>query len=278
MKSRQLLFFCIAIIMAVALYFSNSKYIDKPQESNNMHQEQKQLQQNNDDKKNIVSTKQAIIKKDVQAEKKDTKNNQTARFIETIDFKTLPKATMIQTKSTYENIGDLCDKNPVVTEFFSYGCPGCSSVAPFFNTWLKSKKNNVKFIRYPVDIHDPNDMLAKAFYTNKYLGYDKLDQVDAVLFDLGTNPRNMVNINTIVNKLKLVIPNFDEKKYMETFNNISQATISQGKSLFRKYKLTGTPSVVVNNKYIVKLNSYDRMFATINHLTEREDTVCPSNS
>ena len=52
-----------------------------------------------------------------------------------------------------------------VIEFFWYGCPHCYHFEPDLNAWLKTKPDDVVFIRQPAVFNERWAAHAKMFYT-----------------------------------------------------------------------------------------------------------------
>ncbi len=57
-----------------------------------------------------------------------------------------------------------------VIEFFSYGCPHCSDLEPFLQSWAKTMPADVQFVRVPVMFQDRWKALAKVYYTLDAMG------------------------------------------------------------------------------------------------------------
>lgn len=68
-----------------------------------------------------------------------------------------------------------------VIEFFWYGCPHCYSFEPSLSKWLKTKPDNVDFIRIPAVFSEEWGNHAKAYFTAEALGV--VDAVHSDLFD-----------------------------------------------------------------------------------------------
>jgi len=57
-----------------------------------------------------------------------------------------------------------------VREFFWYGCPHCYKLEPYLETWLKTKPEDVDFVRIPGVMNRSWELHGKAFYVAKSLG------------------------------------------------------------------------------------------------------------
>src|SRR5260370_40904257 len=50
-------------------------------------------------------------------------------------------------------------------EFFSYGCPHCSDLAPYLQSWAKTARADVQFVRVRVMFQDRWKPLDKTYET-----------------------------------------------------------------------------------------------------------------
>src|SRR6476620_7429308 len=96
-------------------------------------------------------------------------------FLAVLSFATAGAADLVEGK----NYARLKVPQPVesgkkieVIEFFSYGCPHCSDLEPYLQTWLKTAPADVQFRRVPVMFQDRWKALAKAYYTREAMGED----------------------------------------------------------------------------------------------------------
>lgn len=92
------------------------------------------------------------------------------QFIEGKDYQTVASAQLSTNK----------DKTPLITEFFSYGCPWCYKIDAPLNDWATRMGKSAHLERIPV-VFKPNwDLYAKAYYTAKTLAMS--DKMNAILF------------------------------------------------------------------------------------------------
>jgi thiol:disulfide interchange protein DsbA len=162
-------------------------------------------------------------------------------------------------------------KKVEVIEFFWYGCPHCLEFEPDLNGWLKTKPQNVLFIRQPAVFNDQWAAHAKAFYTAEALGVS--DKLHADFFE------------AIQHKKEKLLTEDDQAKFFVA-HGIDEAAFHQAYKSFAvdskmriatvqgaKYGITGTPSLVVNGKYLVspgKSKSFSRMIEITNALIALE--------
>lgn len=142
------------------------------------------------------------------------------------------------------------DVNKVeVVELFWYGCGHCYNFEPIINQWKTSKPAHVNFYRSPAMWGGPMELHAKAFYAAKALGV--LETVHTPLFVTLNVERKKLNTPESIADLFADYGVARDKtlKALTSFGVLSQ--VRQANARARSYKITGTPEVVVNGKYLV---------------------------
>jgi thiol:disulfide interchange protein DsbA len=158
-----------------------------------------------------------------------------------------------------------------VAEVFMFGCPGCNNMEPHIQNWLGRKADYVEFVRIPAPWNAAAIVHARAYYTAEALG--KAEEIDGDFFN-----EIHVNRNLLETEAKLAAffakHGVDEAAFKSTFNSFAvNAKVKQAESLIERYKVTSTPTVIVNGKYATAgslAGSYDAWFAIIDDLAARE--------
>lgn len=151
-----------------------------------------------------------------------------------------------------------------VLEFFYYGCPHCYHLQKYIDPWLKKLPKDVEF-RYVPTIFDDNWLrLAKTYYALDVLGLEpKLhgavyDAVQVQNIDLG-NEASLLDwaakqgINR--NKLSSAYASFS-----------TQVNVAKSKQMTKSYGIMGTPSLVVDGKYLTSPGLTKSLPGTISEL------------
>ena len=158
-----------------------------------------------------------------------------------------------------------------VVEVFWYACGHCYLLEPKLEAWSrKGKPVNAELVRLPATWNNTLKTHARVFYTMELLGKQNL------------NPEIWREINVKGNRL-------DTPAAIETFftsRGVSKADfqkafagfavdskIMKAEDLNRRYKISGTPTVIVNGKYVTDISmagSEDKLFEVINALVARE--------
>jgi thiol:disulfide interchange protein DsbA len=163
-----------------------------------------------------------------------------------------------------------------VLEFFWYGCIHCYHLEPSMHAWLNRKPADVDF-KYQPTIFDVTSWspLARFFYAMDAMGlagkyHD--DMFNAIHREgknqLVTNPRAMADW--------LAAKGVDRQKFLDTYNSFAVNTRTQRAiEMTRAYDVQGTPSVVIDGRYMTSpsmaLNAdqsinYDRFFAVVDQI------------
>ena len=152
-----------------------------------------------------------------------------------------------------------------------YSCPHCFTFEPFIEQWNESKADYINFVRIPAAWNALAELHARAFYTAQVLG--KEEEMHAPFFREFHVNRNYLDSE---DKLRDFFGQFgvDAETFDNTFNSFAVHTkVQRAKDLVMRYRVTGTPGVVVQGKYLTSgtmAQSYENWFAIINELAAVE--------
>lgn len=158
-----------------------------------------------------------------------------------------------------------------VMEFFWYGCPHCYHFEPFIKAWLKTKPDNVVFVRQPAVFNAHWAAHAKAFFTAEALGV--LDKLHEDLYDAIQNKKETLESESDLAKF-FAERGVKEEDFHKAYKSFGvDAKMRQAEVLAPSYGVDGTPTIIVNGKYRVgaaKAKSFDKMIETTNFLIKKE--------
>ncbi len=151
-----------------------------------------------------------------------------------------------------------------VTEFFWYGCPHCYRFAPQIEEWRQSKPDDVDFRHIPAVLSERWALHGRAFFAAQALGV--LDQFHMAMFramhEDGKRMRSEEEIGEFVNSLGL-----DGEEFVGAMNSLGVNTrMQRARDLQQTYGVSGTPSVVIDGRYITsgsQAGSFERMIQVI---------------
>jgi len=158
-----------------------------------------------------------------------------------------------------------------VVEVFWYACGHCYLLEPKLEAWeKKGKPANVELIRMPAVWNEVLKTHARLFYTIEILGRPEL------------NSEAFREINVRGNRLDTPdkIESFftsrgvSKADFQKTFSGFAvESKLARAIDLNKRYRITSTPTVVVNGKYVTDAGmagGEDKLFQVINALAARE--------
>jgi len=168
-----------------------------------------------------------------------------------------------------------------VLELFWYGCPHCNEFEPTLNKWLKTKPDDVKFVRVPAIFRQSWATHARAYYTAEALGV--LDKVHSEIFDeIHQKGKKTVALLDEVDIEKFFVKHGVKKEdFKRTWDSfVVQSRVRRAATLTRSYGINGVPAMVVNGKYRTSAKeagiqdpskvTNDQMMKVVDWLVERE--------
>lgn len=156
-----------------------------------------------------------------------------------------------------------------VREFFYYGCTHCFDLERAVNGWLRTKPKDVEFVRTPAILSAKWEVLGRAFYVADEL--KGLEKIHAPLYNAihVENNRALLSEQGAIADLfaKLGLP---KDKVNASWNSFAVNTkVKNAEALTKKYKVSGTPTVTVNGRYVVPSQG-PRTFAVVDFLVQKE--------
>lgn len=155
-----------------------------------------------------------------------------------------------------------------VLEFFAYGCGGCAAVEPALEIWSKTLPPDVKFRRVPSGFNLLNIDDISLFYTLEAMG--KLEVLHSKIFDAAHTERVMLGHRPTL--LKWLEKNgVDTEQYETIEKSFSvQSKMMRGRGLASQYKVTLTPTLVINGRYHANFTGspLDFLNNTVNRLID----------
>ena len=140
-------------------------------------------------------------------------------------------------------------KKVEVVEFFAYHCGACNAFEPTLNAWIKKQGDNIVMRRIPLPFQGPSDPEARLFLTLDAMG--KLEQYhDRVFRAVHVERKRLSKDDDII--AWAAANGLDKAKFMEAWNSFGvQTKLKRLSQLADAYKVSGTPTVVIDGKYAV---------------------------
>ncbi|MBS9779096.1 MAG: thiol:disulfide interchange protein DsbA/DsbL [Moraxellaceae bacterium] len=144
----------------------------------------------------------------------------------------------------------------IVREFFWYGCPHCYDLEPIIKKWKAKKPKDVAFFSTPAAVNPVWENSARAFYASQLMGYQNKthDKLFKDIFRDGKINRDIAggNKEAIINWY--ASQGLNKAKFAKTMDSFAVNTkIARSNNGAKNYGLTGTPTVVVQGKYVLSV-------------------------
>lgn len=158
-----------------------------------------------------------------------------------------------------------------VVEAFSYACIHCAHFHPSLETWKKSKPAAAHLVLLPVVFNPSWEALARAYYAAEALG--ALDRTHAKMFNAIFVEKK--EFRTIEDIAKWYAgQGVNEAKFLATAKSFGvNAKIKRATDLVQRYKVEGTPSVMVAGKYRItgaSAGDYQTLWQIVDFLVAKE--------
>jgi protein dithiol oxidoreductase (disulfide-forming) len=142
-----------------------------------------------------------------------------------------------------------------VIDFFFYGCPYCNDMRPMLERWRKALPADVVFRRTPAVRRDTWAPLARTYYTLEALGeVERLHE--EVYKSYHDQELSMSQPDVMANWAQR--HGIDRARWLEVYNSdeVTRA-VEQAKRMTEDYDIQGTPSLVVNGRYLTSSGMTD---------------------
>jgi len=157
-----------------------------------------------------------------------------------------------------------------VIDFFWYGCPHCYNLQPALERWIGRKPADVTVRRIPAVLRDSWAPHARIYYTLEVLGEtERLHQRvyhDYHVGKLAMSKPEVMSEWAVRNGIA-------RERWDEAYNSPQVAQkLAEAAKQTRAYKVTGTPSLVVQGRYLTSgsmAESLDGMIAILDGLVQR---------
>jgi thiol:disulfide interchange protein DsbA len=164
-----------------------------------------------------------------------------------------------------------------VAEFFWYGCGHCYTFEPLVSQWKKTLADDVAFRGIPAMWGGAMELHARAFYAAQALGVQ--EKMNMVIFQAMNVDRKPLRNEAEIAKLFMEhgVAEEDFEKAFSSFGVDSQ--VRQANATARSARITGTPSLMVNGKYLItarKAGSSANMLKIADFLVNKERAAAGS--
>lgn len=139
-----------------------------------------------------------------------------------------------------------------VAEVFAYWCPHCAHFQPMVDAWKRTKPADVDLV-YIAASYDPDDTYAKAFFAADLA--KAVPKVHQPLFDAiheaGTLPRSNASVGELATWFGQQGLNAAKMTALMQSKDVADR-MARAKAFMVANHVNGTPTLVVNGKYVVR--------------------------
>ena len=148
-----------------------------------------------------------------------------------------------------------------VIDFFWYGCPYCNELQPALEEWIKRKPADVVLRRIPVILRDTWAPHARIYYTLELLG--EVDRLHLKVYhsyhveELHMSKPDVMEQWAIKNGI-------ERSKWLDAYHSPEvEARVARAQRLTKTYDVQGTPSLVVDGRYLTSSSMTPRVAGVI---------------
>lgn len=163
-----------------------------------------------------------------------------------------------------------------VTEAFSYMCTHCASFEPYISRWEQRKPENVIFRRIPVVFgRDSWEVYARAYVTAELMGI--ADAAHSALMDKIWKEKQVPHSLEELAKFYAAY-GADPARFIATSKSFAvDAKMRKDQRAIQIAGVQGTPSLIVNDRYLVAGNeavaNFDMMLDVVDYLVALESAA-----
>ena len=196
---------------------------------------------------------------------------QVDEYIAGTHYLELPSQFEESTEDLDESSADTIE----VIEFFAYNCKFCYRFESYITDWLKTKDEDVSFVREHVVFNNSMVPLARAFYVAEDLGI--LPKVHEPVFKaIHSHKLNLSRVDRLATLFDNAA-DVDPTEFKEKYDSSEiQDKIQTGTSKARVWRIatSGTPCLVVGGKYLVDVDmtpeeAHSGMFPIVDYLVNK---------
>ena len=165
------------------------------------------------------------------------------------------------------------DGKVAVEEFFNYVCPACNGFEPVFVAWAAKLPPYAKVVHIPATFRADFMPYAKAYYAAEALGL--ADKTHSAVYQAIHASHKLPAEGEKPNEDRIAAfyADFgvDKAQFLATMNSFGvEVKIRRATEHMKQCRVSSTPTIVINGRYLVQGASYSDMLRTASYLIEKE--------
>lgn len=168
---------------------------------------------------------------------------------------------------------DSVERGIVVEEFFNYICPACNNFEPLFVAWTKRLPPYVKVQHIPASFRADFAQYARAYYAAQALGI--ADKTHAAVYDAIHRTRLLPAEGDKPDEERIAkfYAGFgvNAQEFLTAMRSFGvDSKVRRATEYMQRTKVLGTPSIVVNGRYLVRGTSFQDTLRIATYLIEKD--------
>lgn len=161
----------------------------------------------------------------------------------------------------------------VVEEFFNYACPVCDNFEPWFAPWVAKQPSWVKVVHVPAAFRSDFLPYAKAFYAAQALGL--IDKTHEAVYDAIHLTHKLPGEGMRIDDKSIASfyaqYGVSAKTFLAEMQSAAVAgAVHRATEHLKQSKVMGTPSLLIDGRYLVRGRNFPDMLWIASALIEKE--------
>ena len=154
-----------------------------------------------------------------------------------------------------------------VLEFFFYGCGHCYDLHPYLAAWESKKPKDVALVLVPTVFNPQWEPMAYTYYALEALGQHH-KQHNTLYDSWNVQKKPLVSESDAIDVLEK--NGVDRKKFSDAYHSFGvQTKVTRSKQLTQSYGIRGTPTMIVDGKYLITGLQPQAAVLVLNELVEK---------
>ena len=167
------------------------------------------------------------------------------------------------------------DEGVEVAEVFWYGCPHCYNFKPLAESYEENAPDYVNYVRLPAALGRSWEPHAYAFYALEAMDELSQDVHDGLFEALAGERRPLNDAESLADFVAQY--GVDAEEFVSTYNSFGvRARVQQAQSKIRGARITGTPTMLVDGKYVTSASmagGHENVLKVVEYLAEKENAA-----